>query len=69
MGVEPGAAIFFFLSLFGMGLVGGTSLGSGIAGKGGLSWTCVIQAPVAKGLGKVVLIESSGTVVWDWQLA
>lgn len=52
-----------------MGLVGGTSLGSGIAGKGGLSWTCVIQAPVAKGLGKVVLIESSGTVVWDWQLA
>lgn len=68
MGVEPGAAIFF-LSLFGMGLVGGTSLGSGIAGKGGFSWMCVIQTPVAKGLGKVVLIESSGTVVWDWQLA
>jgi hypothetical protein len=30
---------------------------------------CVIWAPVAKGLGEVVLMGPSGLLVWDWQSA
>lgn len=52
-----------------MGLIGGILLGADIARKGSLSRMRVTQAPVAKGLGKVVGIESRGLLVWDWQSA
>lgn len=73
MGVEPGAPIFF-LSLEWVSLVaywwhiGGILLGSDIVGKGGLSRMCLIQALVAKGLGKVTL-SPVGCWYGDWQSA